>query len=114
VSANRLALARSVCARIMAMADAGDEVEVLDGELMRLELGRSSYGPLDLRSDKRDWRAEGDEEVSDLAIYRALQRTSRRQAQKDAVEQGLSELRETDRGVKAALVAFDVSDEGEG
>jgi hypothetical protein len=111
VSANRLALARSVCARIMALADAGDEVEVLDGELMRLEKGRACYGPLDLRSDTRDWRAEGDEEIADLGIYRALQRTSRRQAQRDAIEAGFDELRGApDMRVKDALVAFDTSD----
>jgi hypothetical protein len=114
VSSNeqRHALARSVCARIMALAEAGDEVEVLDAELLRLELGRQSYGPLDLRKDRRDWSREIDEEMADIAVYRALQRTSRRQAQKDSIEAGLEELK-TDRSIKDELVRFDLS-EGEG
>ena len=88
----RLALARSLAARIHALAAGGDELDVLDGFLLRLELGRSRYGALDLRSDARDWQREQDEEVADWAVYRALARTSRRYAQVDALHAGLGEL----------------------
>lgn len=107
----RIALARSVCARIMALADDGDEVQVIDGELMRLELGRQRYGALDLRKDHRDWNREGDEEIADWAVYRALKRTSARQRAVDAVEAGFDELKTatTDRSLKEALVEWKCS-----
>lgn len=112
---HKMAVARLICRRVMALADAGDEVEVLDGFLMRLELGRQRYGALDLRKNKHDWDAECDEEVADWAVYRAFKRTSNRQAQVDAIETGLVELAEpvSDRTLKEALIAFDLSDGGE-
>lgn len=47
------ALARSISARVHAMAERGcaDELRVLDYLLVRLELGEQQYGRLDLAAD---------------------------------------------------------------
>lgn len=104
----RAALARSISARVHALADAGDELRVIDGFLLRLELGRDRHGVLDLRRDRRDWAHEGDEEVADWAVYRALDRTSKRLTQIDAIEQGLDELREAEPDECPGCAAGDI------
>ena len=88
----RQALARNVAARIVALGDAGDEIRILDGILLRLEIGRQRYGALDL-SRPRDWQVEADQEAIDLAVYQACKRESLRLEQTTAVERGLDELR---------------------
>ncbi len=92
-----MALARQLCARLMRLAHDGiDEVQVIDGFVMRLELGFNNYGPLDLRRDGRDMQAEADEEIADWAVYRACKRTSARIAVMDAFDL-------SDAGAAAAL-----------
>jgi hypothetical protein len=92
----------------MAIAGEGDEISVIDGFVLRLEIGRPVYGPLDLRVDRRDWDRESDEEIADWAVYRALKRTSRRMEEIAAIEEGLGELRGTCSEI------FDVSDQEPG
>ncbi len=65
---------------------------MIDAILIRLELGRDRYGELNLRADSRDWRREGDEELVDLAVYRACERISKHDTQVDQIEAGLEEL----------------------
>lgn len=92
-SIRRDALARNLCARITRLADEGrDELDVIDGFVLRLELGLNNHGALDLRRDRRDWTHEADEEIADYAVYRALARTSRRFADVDRIELGLEEI----------------------
>jgi hypothetical protein len=89
----RVALARNICTRILQLADGGrDEIAVLDGFLLRLELGQQRYGALDLSKSKRDWDREADEEIADWAVYRALKRTAVHYAAVRRVESGLDEL----------------------
>jgi hypothetical protein len=53
-------------------ADLGDdEVRVLVLVGRRLLMGQRSYGPLDVRGDARDWRAEAAEELLDATVYLA-------------------------------------------
>ena len=106
----RLALARSICARVHRLAEVGgDELAVLDGFLVRLELGAERYGALDLRGNPRDWDREADEEIADYAVYRALKRTSARIERVTAIEAGLDELAEVDTDT---YLRFDLSDVG--
>jgi hypothetical protein len=46
-----------------------DERRVLTMIARRLLDGRGSYGPLDIATDPRDWKAEGAQEALDLAVY---------------------------------------------
>ena len=46
-----------------------DEIRVLVAIARRLALGRSVYGPLDVKGDARDWRKEATEEACDLSVY---------------------------------------------
>jgi hypothetical protein len=50
-----------------------DEVRVLTVLARRLAVGRAAYGPLDIATDPRDWRAEGAQEALDLAVYLACE-----------------------------------------
>lgn len=84
------ALQRSITSRLGLASY--DELRVVDAILLRLELGRERYGALNLRADSRDWRREGDEELVDLAVYRACERISERDRQVDEIEAGLDEL----------------------
>jgi hypothetical protein len=50
-----------------------DELRVMLRIAERLTMGRRQYGPLELAGDKRDWRAEGAEELLDGTVYFAIQ-----------------------------------------
>jgi hypothetical protein len=54
-----------------------DEQRVLVAIAERLSMGAKQYGPLDLATDRRDWRREGFEEAADLAVYAACGMLSR-------------------------------------
>lgn len=55
-----------------------DELAVVVQVVTRLlDVGRRSYGPLQLDSDQRDFEAEADDEITDWMIYRAMNRISR-------------------------------------
>ncbi len=74
----RAAAMRRDLARRLALGNL-DELLVLDLLLQRLELGRNSYGFLDL-AKTRDWSHEEAEELLDARIYQAcdvIQRRSR-------------------------------------
>lgn len=73
------ALARSIAARVNALAERGcaDELRVLDYLLVRLELGEQQYGRLDLATDRRDWAEEERQEHADGVVYRACAEISR-------------------------------------
>ena len=49
-----------------------DELLVLSRLAERLELGRATYGPLNLADRRRDFRGDAIEEVLDFALYRAM------------------------------------------
>jgi hypothetical protein len=85
-----------------------DELRVLDQLLVRLELGRDRHGHLDL-SQKRDWHKERAEEFADAAVYGACLVL----AERDEALRG-KQAPVSDRALKDALVAFDLSDGGEG
>lgn len=98
----RDALEASIRARLGACAH--DELRVVDAILLRLELGRDQYGPLDLNKP-RDWAREEAEEHIDAVVYRACALISRQDAHRrelrgaagrEMVEAGLSELRESE------------------
>ncbi len=90
MSEHSRALQRSIAARLGLASH--DELRVVDAILTRLELGRERYGALNLRADSRDWRREGDEELVDLAVYRACERISIRDTQVAAIEAGPDEI----------------------
>ena len=48
-----------------------DEVRALTRIANRLRMGQAAYGYLHIAADKRDFRAEGREEVEDLLVYLA-------------------------------------------
>jgi hypothetical protein len=50
-----------------------DEVRVLVAIARRLAVGRVQYGPLEISTDPRDWRAEGAQEACDLSVYLACE-----------------------------------------
>jgi hypothetical protein len=50
-----------------------DERRVLVAIAHRLASGRRAYGPLDVHGDRRDWRAEGAEELLDGCVYLACE-----------------------------------------
>ncbi len=50
-----------------------DAVRVVERIVERLRMGQAAYGPLDLSTNPRDWRAEATEEDLDAAVYRAMQ-----------------------------------------
>ena len=92
--------------------EGGDELAVIDGFVLRLELGFNRVGPLDLRRDHRDWHVEADEEIADWAVYRALKRTSDRFDRTDAVEICLEEVKAAPAVDMQGVVQFDLSDLG--
>lgn len=50
-----------------------DEVDILETIAQRmLKLGRKSYGPLDIATDKRDFGQERREEIFDALVYSAV------------------------------------------
>jgi hypothetical protein len=100
-------LTRSLIARLGACNL--DELRVLDQLLVRLELGRDRYGHLDL-AQKRDWARERAEEAADYAVYDACLLL----AQRDEDMRAMAIAPVTDRTLKQALIAFDVSEGGEG
>lgn len=51
-----------------------DEIEAFHFIAERHAVGRAKYGPLDLRSDDRDFEREGGEELSDWLSYTAFDR----------------------------------------
>ena len=50
-----------------------DESRVVEAVAARLRMGARQYGPLDLATDRRDWRHEAAEEALDLAAYLACE-----------------------------------------
>jgi hypothetical protein len=57
--------------------DGGDALAVIRGEAERLVLGCERYGALDLDAP-HDWQLEEDEELVDVATYRAIKRWNAR------------------------------------
>lgn len=49
----------------------GDELDVVGVVIERLQAGRISYGPFDLRNDRRDFDGEATDEFLDGVIYLA-------------------------------------------
>jgi len=49
-----------------------DELDVLTRIAHRLVAGRRIYGPLDIATDRRDWRRERDEEAADYLVYQMV------------------------------------------
>jgi hypothetical protein len=49
-----------------------DEIKVLTVLARRLLAGQRHYGPLDVRTDGRDWRRERAEELADALVYGAI------------------------------------------
>lgn len=43
----------------------------------RIRAGQEAYGPLELRTDGRNWDAEMDAEAADLMVYHAFKMISR-------------------------------------
>jgi hypothetical protein len=54
-----------------------DERRVLAHIAERLLMGQRQYGELDLKSDKRDWKREREQEVEDLLMYFAFESLKR-------------------------------------
>jgi hypothetical protein len=50
-----------------------DEARVVLTFAKRIRAGRDAYGPLDLTTDRRDFRKEAGEEALDLAAYLAFE-----------------------------------------
>jgi hypothetical protein len=50
-----------------------DAIRVVERVVERLRLGQGQYGPLDLATNPRNWRAEATEEFLDGAIYLAME-----------------------------------------
>jgi len=72
-----------------------DELEAFDVMLAKLEQGKRDHGPLDLDTDKRDFPAEGREELRDWLWYRAFHEVKQRRGKPTcAVTVGLRELRD--------------------
>lgn len=67
---HRQAMARGL-ARRLSLASL-DEIRVVDRILVRLELGRERYGPLDI-AKPREWRRELGEELLDAVIYDTIE-----------------------------------------
>ena len=49
-----------------------DELRVIDLIASRLLVGLKQYGALNIAEDRRDWRAQADEEWADAAVYAAI------------------------------------------
>jgi hypothetical protein len=62
-----------------------DAVAVLEVIVQRMRFGQATYGPLDLATNPRNWRAEANEEFLDAAVYLAMKTV------KDEREQQLSQ-----------------------
>jgi hypothetical protein len=66
----RDALARTIASRLLSLSE--DELRVIDVVTSRIiGLGRSTYEPLDLARDERDWSKEAAEEMADALFYLA-------------------------------------------
>lgn len=50
-----------------------DAIRVVERVVERLRLGQRQYGPLDLATNPRDWKAEAVEELLDATAYLAMQ-----------------------------------------
>lgn len=50
-----------------------DAIRVVEHIVARLRLGQATYGPLDLKTNPRDWKKEASEEFLDGAIYLAFE-----------------------------------------
>lgn len=67
------ALRRNI--QVRAEACSHDELRAIDRFLARLEVGRETYGPLDLATNRRsldDWREELAQEREDWLVYQAI------------------------------------------
>ena len=73
---SRLAVDASLRATCAELGD--DELRVVLLVAKRLGVGRSCYGPLDIKGDARNWRHEASEEALDCAVYLACE-TMRRE-----------------------------------
>ncbi len=86
---------------------------MLDAVLIRLELGRGLYGPLDL-AKPRDWQLERAEELVDAEVYRACgvivdhdaRLRSIDERPDDPIEAGLAELRDAPAASRPPAVDF--------
>lgn len=80
-----------------------DELRVLEVIGLRiLRIGRETHGPLDIRSERRNWRREGAAELADRIFYDAVEEISRTYAEAEDFDD-----------VTAERKAFDLSDGGE-
>lgn len=61
-----------------------DEGEAVLFIARRLQRGRSTYGPLDLKGDDRNWAQEEREEHADAMMYRAFAEITRLRRGRDA------------------------------
>lgn len=55
-----------------------DAIRVVERVVERLRLGQKQYGPLDLATNPRDWKAEAAEELLDATAYLAMQSVKER------------------------------------
>lgn len=54
-----------------------DERKVVRVLLERIDRARPHYGPLDVATDRRDWRAEKAAEKADWIVYDAIEEVAR-------------------------------------
>lgn len=87
----RDALERSINARLLACSH--DELRVIDRVLSGIELGRESYGPLDLSTDARLMKREAAMELRDFLFYAAAIEVARDDEDRERVEWLAEELR---------------------
>jgi len=66
---NREAIESDLRAVLAELGD--DELRVVVLVAKRLAIGRTCYGPLDIKGDTRDWRHEASEELLDGCVYLA-------------------------------------------
>ena len=88
------AIARWISAQLGALSL--DELRVLEHIVDRVRKGQDVYGKLDLKADRRDFRKEAADELTDWFWYRAMREVAEADAQ-SAVEPGLAELVEATR-----------------
>jgi hypothetical protein len=50
-----------------------DAIRVVERIVERLRMGQRQYGPLDLATNPRNWKAEAAEELLDATAYFAMQ-----------------------------------------
>lgn len=73
-----------------------DAVRVVELIVQRLRFGQETYGPLDLRTNPRDWKAEANEEFLDGAIYMSMRSLQR------PIDREIAQLKETIRELERA------------